>query len=307
VRTDQNRLREIVGPSLTATVVAAIRALYAEMPEPYRVAPDEAASALVPRAFAWPARVARRGGASAAALHVGLGGASLGLTYHVALRTHAIDSALREAVGRGTRQVVLLGAGLDNRAARLGDLAGVRVFEVDHPSTQRYKAQRLRAAGWSQPAGVVEVAIDFERDRLDEALLARGLSERTPTFWIWEGVTVYLTPDAIEATLESVRKCSAPESRIALTYTRPSAIGGRSLWGVATSIARLIGEPVRGALTREELTRSLGRAGFSILSDETVFDWAERVWGRVPPGLREWERLAIAGSPALAGANKVAC
>jgi O-methyltransferase involved in polyketide biosynthesis len=248
--------------------------------------------------------------ASARAVHRGLGLALLGVSYHVALRTRAIDDALREAVARGASQLVVLGAGLDSRAMRLPELAGVQVFEVDHPSTQRYKADRLASlgragggadgsgSGLSAPelkaAGLARVAVDFERDRLDEALRAAGFRPAEPAFWIWEGVTPYLTPEAVEGTLRLAAALSAPGSRIALTYGMlPDddlpAWSRRLIKGVFRSM----GEPIRAPLTRDAMHALLARAGLRVVSDESAVDWAARYW---PPqrGIRAVERLAVA-------------
>lgn len=126
-------------PSFTAAAVAAIRALYTELPEPYAIAPDPFAERVIPLPLALPAMAAARFPTAAPLLHRALGGATLGTTYHAALRTRAIDDAVRSAVTSGAREVVVLGAGLDSRALRMPELASVKVFEVDHPSTQRYK------------------------------------------------------------------------------------------------------------------------------------------------------------------------
>jgi methyltransferase (TIGR00027 family) len=287
--------RRAVGPSLTATLVASARALYAGLPDPWGVAPDPSAADLLPVWLGMPARLAARLDRGAAgALHRALGTALAGMTYHIALRTHLIDEALREALGRGTRQVVLLGAGLDNRAARLAELAPLRVFEVDHPATLSYKEGRLARAGRSRPANVTVVRVDFERDELDERVLEAGLAATEPSFWIWEGVTVYLTRAAIAATLAAVARSAAPGSRIALTYARPGTIGSGAMWSAATLAARLIGEPVRGLLTEHELADELARAELTLLSDESPLDCAHRVWPTPPPGMREWERVALA-------------
>ncbi len=282
-------------PSLTSSLVAAIRAFYTSLPPPYDMAPDPFAAQLVPAALAVPARVAALASTTGAgpALHRLAGAASLGLTYHVALRTRAIDDALHEALALGVAQVVVLGAGLDARAERLDALAGARVFEVDHPSTHRYKAERLRLAG-APARGVTRVAIDFERDRLDEALLRAGLDPAARSFWIWEGVTVYLTPDAIAATLAAVGALSSPGTRLAVTYTRPGrrrAQVGLDL--LAHVLGRAVGEPLHGMLETEAMFAALRHASFRRVSDESAADWAARYW----PGERqadEWERLAVA-------------
>jgi methyltransferase (TIGR00027 family) len=265
------------------------------MPQPWGVAPDPAAPDLLPAWLGVPARLAGRLEPGAArALHLALGSALGGITYHIALRTHLIDEGLREALAGGTRQVVLLGAGLDNRAVRMPELAGTRLFEVDHPETLAYKEARLIEAGRVRPANVTVIGVDFEKDILDRRVLDAGLSAAEPSFWIWEGVTIYLTRPAIAATLSAVARASAPGSRLALTYTRPERFGGRALWSAATIVARAIGEPVRGAMTEHELVEELERADLRLLSDVSPRDAAHEVWPTSPPGIREWERVVIA-------------
>ncbi|WP_437285039.1 class I SAM-dependent methyltransferase [Sorangium sp. So ce406] len=299
-------------PSLTASLVAALRALYTEMPEPYRVAPDPLAARLVPWPLALPARaLARAAGvpAAARAVHHGLGRALFGLSYHVALRTRAIDDALRDAVAEGASQLVVLGAGLDSRAMRLPELAGVQVFEVDHPATQRYKVERLAslarpgggatapgaaAAPELKAGGLAHVGVDFERDRLDEALLSAGFRPAEPAFWIWEGVTPYLTREAVEGTLRLTAALSAPGSRIAVTYGMfPDDPVPAWKQGLLRGGFRSLGEAIRAPLTRDAMHELLARAGFRVLSDESAVDWAARHW---PPqrGVRAIERLAVA-------------
>ncbi|WP_434041848.1 MULTISPECIES: class I SAM-dependent methyltransferase [Sorangium] len=293
-------------PSLTASLVAALRALYTEMPEPYRVAPDPLAARLVPWPLALPARaLARAAGvpAAARAVHHGLGRALFGLSYHVALRTRAIDDALRDAVAQGASQLVVLGAGLDSRAMRLPELAGVQVFEVDHPATQRYKVERLAslarpgggaAAPELKAGGLAHVGVDFERDRLDEALLSAGFRPAEPAFWIWEGVIPYLTREAVEGTLRLTAALSAPGSRIALTYgIFPDDPVPPWKQRLMRGAFRSLREPIRAPLTRGAMHELLARAGFRVLSDESAVDWAARYW---PPqrGVRAVERLALA-------------
>ncbi len=227
------------------------------------------------------------------ALHRAAGVLALGLTHHVALRTRAIDDALHEALALGVSQLVVLGAGLDSRSARIRALEGARVFEVDHPSTHRYKAERLQRAG-APGAGVARVAIDFERDALDGALLRAGLDPTARSFWIWEGVTVYLTPEAIASTLSAVGALSAPGSRIAVTYTRPGRRRVQVAFDVlARVLGRAVGEPLHGMMETEAIFALLGDAGFRRASDENAADWAARYWpGETPAD--EWERLAVA-------------
>lgn len=280
-------------PSLTASLVAAIRALYTALPEPYRIAPDPLAAKLLPAWLSLPARAAGLVPSAAPAVHALTGAVALGLTHNVALRTRAIDDALREGLAHGATQLVLLGAGLDSRAHRLPELEGVRVLEVDHPSTHRYKADRLANAGLSAK-NTTRVAIDFERERLSDVLPAAGFDPRAPSFWIWEGVTVYLTREAIAVTLRAVGELSAPGSRLAVTYTRPGVRRGHAIIEPLVPIlGGLVGEPIRGMIETDALVELLRAAGFAPVSDESAAEWAHRFWPDEPPA-REWERLLVA-------------
>ena len=108
----------------------------------------------------------------------------------MAPRTVAIDDAVREC---DHPQVVVLGAGLDGRAWRMPELAGVDVYEVDHPASQDDK--RARAGDLGEPAARLHwVPVDFEHDDLTGALDEAGHDPARPTTWVWEGVVAYLTP-----------------------------------------------------------------------------------------------------------------
>jgi len=184
----------------------------------------------------------------------------------IALRTAAIDSAVREAVAAGARQVVILGAGYDGRAWRLPELAGVNVFEVDHPATQGSKRQR--AGELPPPTGIVTfVSIDFERDSLDTVLDRAGHDRSSPTCWIWEGVVMYLTREAMRGTLAGIAGRSAPGSTLILNYHTAH----RRLF--ARIVFRLIGEPQISAWTREEMAADLGSVGFVVVEDSGMLDW----------------------------------
>jgi methyltransferase (TIGR00027 family) len=282
-------------PTTTALLVAAARALYTALPAPYKLAPDPVAKDVVPTVLALPARVAEAAPSAGPMIHRALGAVTLGLSAHVELRTRAIDDALLDGIARGATQLVLLGAGLDGRAHRLDALAAVRVFEVDQPGTHAYKTERLAHRRTPPLArSVARVAVDFERDRLDAALLKAGFAPSEGSFWIWEGVTVYLTPDAIEATLRAVSDLAAPESRIAVTYTRP---GGRRFGALvdpaARALAGAVREPLRGMMDTEAMFAALARAGFEHVSDDGDNTLAARYWPSETIA-HEWERLAVA-------------
>jgi methyltransferase (TIGR00027 family) len=138
----------------------------------------------------------------------------------------------------GAAQYVNLGAGLDSYAWR--HPTGVRIFEVDHPSTQAWKRTRLAALGLSVPDTLVWVPVDFETQSLMHELGSAGLTPEA-TFASWLGVVPYLTVDAITATLDALPRCS-----LAVSYlTPPDSWEGESLrTGRPTeSVVRDRGEP----------------------------------------------------------------
>ena len=187
----------------------------------------------------------------------------------IALRTSAIDAAVRDAIAEGATQLVILGAGYDGRAWRLPELACVKVFEVDHPATQGDK--RARVAELPPPAGIVTfVPVNFERDALGDALERAGHDRSAPTCWIWEGVVMYLTRDAMRGTLAAVAQRSAPGSTLIVNYHTTR----RGLF--AQLIFRLIGEPQISAWTPEEMAADLRSAGFQVREDSGMTQWNER-------------------------------
>jgi methyltransferase (TIGR00027 family) len=141
------------------------------------------------------------------------------------------------------------------------------------------------------------VAVDFERDRLAGALLRAGHDAGAPTYWIWEGVTMYLHPDAVEATLGQVAERSSRGSRLAATYVTPQilAMAGRIPASLTRLVARTIGEPLHGVTERDELHARLVRHGARVVSDESTPDWATRYWGDDGArASRSVERLVVA-------------
>lgn len=206
----------------------------------------------------------------------------------LALRTSAIDNAVRQAISSGAGQLVILGAGYDGRAWRLTELEGVKVFEVDHPATQNEKRARITAL---PPAkGIVTfVSIDFEREPLDAALERAGHDVSIPTCWIWEGVVMYLTRDAMRATLASIAGRSAAGSTLIVNY---HTLHRRWL---ARIIFRLIGEPQISAWSPEEMAADLRSVGFVVQDDSSMLDWNSRfARGEAKVERGSYMRIAVA-------------
>lgn len=274
--------------SSTAWFVAALRALESTAPEP--LVRDPHALAFLPFPFAEAMRLGLRSQAAARGMRAVAELMSRGRRQHIALRTAEIDRAIEREIAGGLRQLVLLGAGYDTRAQRLGALAAARVIEVDHPATlarKRRLAARLPVVARERTF----VAIDFERDALAERLHAGGFEPERPAVVLWEGVTMYLTLGAIQSTLGALGACLRPESVLLMTYRDPSGASGAASRSTAL-LAALAGERFRTALAQSEAAALLAEFGFRVRSDTGRDDWA-RSAGQKPRG-RTQERLLIA-------------
>jgi methyltransferase (TIGR00027 family) len=177
-------------------------------------------------------------------------------------------NAIRErGVAAGSvNQYVILGAGLDTFAYRRSDLvATVKVFEVDHPATQAWKRSRLEAVGVVVPDSVAFVGVDFERQTLHEGLTRAGVEFDQPTIVSWLGVTMYLTAEAIDATLSTVGRFQRG-SRLVLTYNLPpDALSGlgSSTDAPLARIAAYVGEPFVSLFRPDEIEDVLRHHGYT--------------------------------------------
>ena len=155
-----------------------------------------------------------------------------GLWANLACRKRFIGDKLTEALDE-IDAVVILGAGLDTRAYRLTRRVRKPVFEVDLPVNIARKVKTVRRVLGELPLSVRLVALDFEQDDLLTAMAEHGYQTDYRVFLIWEGVTQYLTEDAVRTTLEGLRP-TAPGSRMVFTYVRSDFIDGTNLYGSRT-------------------------------------------------------------------------
>lgn len=166
----------------------------------------------------------------------------------LALRVAYLDRLVGIAVDRlGARQIVILGAGYDTRAARL-PRAGVRFFEVDHPATQAAKLERLAALDGYPIDAARYVTCNFETDDPVACLAAAGFDVREPALVLWEGVVSYLTEDAVRTTATRLATGVDPRSLIAFELVgKQYAAGQRQKPADAAAKAYIaeLGEPIR--------------------------------------------------------------
>jgi methyltransferase (TIGR00027 family) len=141
------------------------------------------------------------------------------------VRTRFIDERLEHAVTTGTTQIVILGAGFDSRAYRLRQLLKrTKVVEIDYGPTQEYKKRRVLEVLGGIPSNTVYARIDFTREKLADVLSSAGYRATEKTFFIWEGVTMYLPEEAVRATLLFVASQSGTGSSIVFDFLSKSFI-----------------------------------------------------------------------------------
>lgn len=134
-------------------------------------------------------------------------------------RARFCEDSLKTAIRTGTKQYVILGAGLDTFAFRERQfMAEHRVYEVDYPTTQADKKLRISRAGWSVPDNLRFVPMDFTKDDLESELLKAGFDTTQKTFFSWLGVSMYLYRNDIEKLLRSISSFAAEGSSLLFDY-----------------------------------------------------------------------------------------
>lgn len=184
-------------------------------------------------------------------------------TTYVLIRARFTDDRVLAAAARGVRQLVILGAGFDTFALRYPDL-GVQVFEVDLPASAALKRDRLAAAEIAVPEHLHFVEVDFERDPLDERLLAAGFDRHAPACFGWMGVTYYLASEAVTGTLARVTGLSAPGSELILDYMNARECVPTEELALFDSLVRFVekhGEPMITWFDPDSVAGQLGLTG----------------------------------------------
>lgn len=259
-------------PSVTARLVAFVRAALSAAPKKSPLY-DPYAQKLLPLPMRLMSEVFRVSLASAL-LH-GFDRSFLGLLSHLAGRTCFFDEKLSLALEEGIQQVVILGAGYDTRALRL-KTPGVRFFEVDHPATQADKKARLLALG--EISSVTLVPVDFTRDNLRVCLKQAGFLSAKQTFFLWEGVTMYLSEEQVRATLRTLHELAAPGSFLALEVMahRMRTTSAEILRTLGHQGLSLLGEPFRFGIDPEDLEKLLSQEGWRLREIEGSDDLFSR-------------------------------
>ncbi len=211
-----------------------------------------------------------------------------GLRAFLAARSRFTEEALATAATQGLAQLLVLGAGLDTLACRTPYRDGLRAYEADHPATQRWKRRQLKAAGIRVPASLRFVPVDFESQSLDQELARAGFDPGARTFVSWLGVSQYLDPDTVMATLRWVSALPAG-SAVVFDYAVAPMLLPPRVHKVFLAIARSVaaaGEPFRSGFDPAALAADLAGMGFSRVEDLGPEDLNARYFRNRTDGLR---------------------
>lgn len=202
-----------------------------------------------------------------------------GIYFHQQSRTPHIDALLVAELQAGVEQVVILGAGFDSRAHRLATaLAGRPVFEVDYPATQAWKRERVGRLPAGVAAPVHYVPIDFNLERLEDVILRAGVDRSKKTFFLMEGVVMYLTQEAVERTFAYVRGAGRGSS-VVFDYVYKGILDGTADYFGAKDVMRTVsksGEPYMWGLAPGGVRAFLTARGLDLVSDIGPADLTRR-------------------------------
>jgi methyltransferase (TIGR00027 family) len=287
-------------PSGTAEVVCSFRGIAAQHPDPKLRNPDYLAEKLCSR----PGQFSQDYAGSR--LVIDAGGVTYAAYFMINARTHYIDAALRRAAADGATQVVILGAGYDSRAYRFREsFPQLRFFEVDLPKTGEVKRQRLVEVFGTVPDYVRYAPIDFDTQKLEDVLPPLGFDPRQRTFFILEGVSMYVVEEGNGATLDFIRRNSAPGSRVVFDYLlRPVIEGKYQGYYAADYLAFAVqrrGEPYVTGWLPAEAAAFVKKHGLAVVEDVGDKELGQRHMqgsdGKLDGRLLNWQRIIEAKVP----------
>lgn len=254
------------GPGKMAEGIAMIRAYESSKPEDERICYDPYAIHFInPKILEYAAK--HRDDANAAMDDS---------TGSIVARVRYFDDFVKKSINDGFEQLVIFGAGFDTRAYRIEELENVKVFEVDHPDTQRFKVQKIKEIFGSIPEHVVYVPVDFESQTLGKELFNGGYNRSLRTLFIMEGLIMYITPESVSETLKYIVGNSGKGSAIIFDYFPESVIKGTNKLKIAQDIRNFAiqqGEPLRFGIKEGELKKFLSKFGFSNIKNVTSEDY----------------------------------
>jgi methyltransferase (TIGR00027 family) len=268
---------EGAAPDETAVRVALWRALHVEVDAPPHVFEDELGAKLADPEDGWRSRP-------------DMSPFTRPFRASIVARARFLEDLVAERAAAGVGQYVILGAGLDTFAQRRPELASrLLVFEIDRPGPQAWKRRRLVDLGLGIPSFLRLVPVDFEAgDAWWERLAASGFDSGRPAIVASTGVSMYLTRDAIVATLRQVAAL-APGSTLAMSFLLPIEMTDPEVRpGLERAVAgaRASGTPFLSFFTPPEMLSLARDAGFAEVQHVPAATLAQRYFAGRTDGLR---------------------
>ncbi len=297
--------------SYTAEAVCAFRSIAALDPDPKTRNPDYMAAEFVNPAFKhrFPGL-----GLDFEDAKIAMDRMNSGVFYYINARTLHMDAMLTQALNEGAQQVVIMGAGFDSRAYRFHkDYPDVRFFEIDLPATSADKQQRVQKILGKTPDWVSFVPIDFNTQALDEVLGKAGFARDQKTFYVWEGVTYFISRAGVDSTMRYIAENSAPDSRIVFDYMLADVVLGKdySAYGARRTVYHVAhrGEPYVFGIAPRQLETFINRRGLALVSDlgpaELSRRYLTRSDGTSSGRISEFLRIVVAQVPKRAERRKI--
>jgi len=189
-----------------------------------------------------------------------------GIYEYVIARTKYFDAVFTETIEQGFDQIVIFGAGLDSRALRFSRLnKGTKIFELDAPTTQQEKMKAYQSKKLVVPEGLIFVPIDFNKESLREKMACAGFIAGKRSLFLLEGITMYLSPEAIDGTFRFISDVSGSGSLIVFDYIHAGVIRRENKYYGERDIYRTVaaaGEEWMFGLDESEVERFLSKYGF---------------------------------------------
>ena len=207
-----------------------------------------------------------------------------GMHEHLISRTRYIDDLIEKSTFANIEQYVILGAGYDSRAHRLKLPSKLKIFEVDQSEVQELKRLRL-PDNMPNRECITYVDIDFNHQSLKEQLINVGFDQNKSTIFTLEGVSQYISREALDATLKEVADLNPnSNSKIFISYVNKllkedsKACFGKGYSkpekavSFITNSAAKMGEPWISFYSAEEIESILSQNNFTLIENKTLAD-----------------------------------
>jgi len=266
------------GPSATAEVIALYRAVESLRPEDERICYDPYAVHFIERPD-YLKLLELLSSDLQKAMAIMQEGERLypGVHNTILARVRYFDDFVRTSVSEGIEQIVILGAGYDSRAYRIEELKKrVKIFEVDHPATQRVKMEKIEGIFGGLPGHVVYVPIDLRIDDLGQRLSDHGYERSQTALFVMEGLVYYISPRTVDEILSFIARNSGKGSKVIFDYLPESVVDGTCTLEAGKNLRLKVeqqGENFHFGINKGTVETFLAKRGFSQIINVTSVDY----------------------------------